>query len=120
MVLKFDRYEQEKFNKLNQLDRIEYLVTRDYFEKHIGKPSLFKDLLNGSAFLIIIMFLSLIIYILNPDNSTLYLLETGPRILVLFIGVFLILIGAEYISYAIKNKKAREYLEKQFFKGKNK
>ena len=120
MVIKVDRYEKEKFNELNQLDRIEYLLRRDHLEKHISEPSLYNDLLEGSAFLIIIMFLSVIIYILNPDNSTLYLLETVARMFGIFIGLFSVFIVAEYIIYGIKNKKAKEYLESKFFKVKNK
>lgn len=120
MVLKFDRYEQEKFNKLNQLDRIEYLVTRDYFEKHISEPSLSTDFYKVIIFLVIVYFLSAIIFLLKPGISSLHLLETCVRLMGFISSLFLVLIPLEYIIYRIKNKKAREYLEKQFFKGKNK
>ena len=120
MVIKFDRYEQEKFDKLNQLDRIEYLITRDHLEKHIDEPTAFDFFLKGFTFLTVILFLSTIIVLLKPNDTTLHFVQIVTRMLGIFTGLLIVSIILEHIIYTIKNKKAKEYLESKFFKGKNK
>lgn len=110
------KIKKEDFDKLKQLDRIEFRQKRDYIERYfdngnLGSWDFFYNMLAISGF---VMIIGLLFYNINP-SSTYKLLGIFPMIIKLTIGFFILLkVGEIFLNY--KQKKELEKLEEEYFK----
>lgn len=106
---------QEEFNKLPQLDRIEFRQKQDYLEKYydsnLGSWHFLNQMFTFMGFLIII---ALLVYNINPK----YIINIFSVLILLIkltIVCFIILITAELII-SFKRIKEKRKLQDEYFK----
>ena len=105
---------QEKFDELNQLDRIEFRQKEDRIEKEWGESTFFSfisSLMPVLGFLIIIALIGFLI----SKEVFISIMEAVITILKVF-TVFLVLLFIADIFITIKKRKEIHKLEEEFFK----
>lgn len=107
---------QEEFNKLNQLDRIEFRQKEDRIRQRLdtGNMIVYYPMLCCFA-LITIVIMALSSYNVLGKVTYLRVMNLIPGITFLFIGGFFILLAIEIFVSTLRNKKLEE-LEREFFK----
>lgn len=107
---------KEQFNKLNQLDRIEYRQIEDKIKRKYHDGSIFLYFLNHALFPIIAFFLLFVPIVYPVYGSQVYdrLLITISRTRILT-GVFIVLCFVADILYFYLYKRHTEKLNQKFF-----
>ena len=106
---------KEQFNKLNQLDRIEFRQRKDWLDKTYDNNQGSFDFIWKIIYIIgFIILLAISMYPINPD-STDKILSTLPIILKLGFICFFILWFFE-LGITLKNKIETKKLEGEYFK----
>ncbi len=116
IILSFGKMkiDKEKFNKLKQLDRIEFRQKLNYINEYFGGFSVF-GFINFS--MIIMGFLLLLVlssYNISKELFVSALNLIQPTLQLLLFGIFIILL-LDIVSFILKIKRLRE-LEEEYFK----
>ena len=99
---------KEEFNKLSQLDRIEFRQREDKLDKELNSDLGSWDFLWGVFVLTgFIIILSLLIYNINPQ-STIRILSTIPLLIKLTVGFF---VALKIIEIAIIFRRGKEKIK---------
>jgi len=105
---------KEEFNKLSQLDRIEFRQREDKLDKELNSDLGSWDFLWGVFVLTgFIIILSLLIYNINPQ-STIRILSTIPLLIKLTVGSFVLLKIIE-IAIIFRRGKEKIKLREEYF-----
>ena len=108
------RITKEQFNKLKQLDRIEFIQRKDYIEKYYDGNLGSWDLLNRMLVIIgFVLIIALLFYNINP-SSTYRILGVIPTLIKLAIVFFVFLKIVEIVIY-MKQRKEINKLEEEYF-----
>ena len=115
IILSFGKMkiDKEKFNKLKQLDRIEFRQKLNYINEYFGGFSVF-GFINFS--MIIMGFLLLLVlssYNISKELFVSALNLIQPTLQLLLFGIFIILL-LDIVSFILKIKRLRE-LEEEYF-----
>lgn len=108
------RIEQEDFDKLNQLDRIEYRQVEDRIRKEYAS-NLFYSAFYMTSFLVIGLAISLII--IKELNCGLFLrMKDQLKPLIIMLYVWVVFSALSDLRHIFKKRKLLEELDSKYFK----
>jgi hypothetical protein len=105
---------KEYFNKLNQLDRIEFMLKKNKIDELNGSSGLPSFIYDMTVLLLLLIVISFILYtngFIEQAIIIVSIMQLASKLLVLGI---IIIIGIELIIYVIYYKKNKELLKEYF------
>lgn len=106
--------EQKQFDKLKQLDRIEYRQKEERIKKHFDGYSY--DLFYTIAFLILVSLIFASIFgVNNYKDAAESFINFASVMLGILITIFIVILGLNIFDVLLENKHIKE-LQKEYFK----